>query len=250
MNDTLFYQSFAFLEFHYQNDQHNDLQEGLPMHYLGYLKSGRGLLYTQNQRIELFPGDLFYIPKNIPYQSHWYGKGNTIFDSFGFQYLPSPIKKYDFQKLTYNAETHSILMQLSQNKTVNYTSIGLLYTLFGMVEPDMHLRSSSSKCAVLEHVIEYITRYPNNSIPQVAKNCGISEASLYRLCRDHLNETPNELRHRILCEKAIELLTTTDLPIEYISSKLGFSSSSYFRKILFAKTGKTPSQIRKEATIL
>ena len=59
--------------------------------------------------------------------------------------------------------------------------------------------------------------------------------------------TPHALRQKILVEKAVELLTTTDIPIEEVSDRLGFSSSSYFRKILFAQTGKTPSAIRKEA---
>lgn len=250
MNDTLFFQSFTFQEFHYQNDQHNDLREGLPMHYLGYLKTGRGLLLSGKQRTELAPGDLFYIPKHFPYQSHWYGREDTCFDSFGFQYLPSSNKKYALQKVTYDKETKELLLKLSENKTVNYTSIGRLYSLFGMVEPHMHLRSSHPQHELVNFVTEYMNKYPNATMSQVANACDISETSLYRLCHKHLHTTPNELRHHILCNKSIELLTTTDLPIEEISSLLGFSSSSYFRKILFAETKKTPREIRKNATIL
>jgi len=53
----------------------------------------------------------------------------------------------------------------------------------------------------------------------------------------------------VLCKKSIDLLQTTDLPIEEISGMMGFSSSSYFRKVLKEHTGKTPHEIRKDAEI-
>ena len=43
------------------------------------------------------------------------------------------------------------------------------------------------------------------------------------------------------------LLTTTDASVQEISDRLGFSSGSYFRKVLRSYTGKTPGQIRKHA---
>ena len=59
--------------------------------------------------------------------------------------------------------------------------------------------------------------------------------------------TPNTQRQIILCERAVELLTTTDRPIEEISTALGFSSSAYFRKVMREHTGMTPREIRKNA---
>ena len=55
------------------------------------------------------------------------------------------------------------------------------------------------------------------------------------------------MKQEILCEKAVQLLTTTDLSVEEISNRLLFSSSSYFRKIFKKYTGKTPRQIRKDS---
>ena len=45
--------------------------------------------------------------------------------------------------------------------------------------------------------------------------------------------------------KAVELLITTDMQVEEISSLLNFSSTSYFRKVLYKHTGKTPREIRR-----
>lgn len=81
---------------------------------------------------------------------------------------------------------------------------------------------------------------------QVASYCGVSQTALYNAFRQQLGITPNGMRQGILCEAARELLVTTGLSVEEISSRLGFSSSSYFRKVLFQHTGKTPLAIRKE----
>ena len=56
---------------------------------------------------------------------------------------------------------------------------------------------------------------------------------------------PNSYRQKVLCDKASEILATTDLSIEEISSMLKFSSAAYFRKIFKEHTGTTPSGFRK-----
>ncbi|MBQ4116900.1 MAG: helix-turn-helix domain-containing protein [Clostridia bacterium] len=53
-------------------------------------------------------------------------------------------------------------------------------------------------------------------------------------------------RCEILCEKAVTLLTTTDKSVQEISDMHGFSSTSYFRKILYRYTNNTPRDIRKK----
>lgn len=58
-------------------------------------------------------------------------------------------------------------------------------------------------------------------------------------------ETPTEFKQRVLINKAAELLQTTDLPIEEISWRLGFSSPSYFRKIFKKYHTESPREFRK-----
>ena len=68
---------------------------------------------------------------------------------------------------------------------------------------------------------------------------------VYGVFKKACNTTPIEKKQEIFCERAAELLITTDLSVEQISEMLNFSSSSYFRKIFKKHTGKTPLQIRK-----
>ena len=88
------------------------------------------------------------------------------------------------------------------------------------------------------------------STKQVAQSCGISESTAYHVLRKELNKTPNQLRQEAKCQQAVRLLSCTALPVEEISTQLGFSSSSYMRKLLRATTGKTPLQLRKAAQFI
>ncbi|MBQ1211258.1 MAG: helix-turn-helix domain-containing protein [Clostridia bacterium] len=90
-------------------------------------------------------------------------------------------------------------------------------------------------------------RDPYVTVGEVAAYCGVSESGLYALFKSTLNETPNRVRRQILCERAKELLSTTDLTVEQISSQLSFSSSSYFRKVFYEHIGKTPREVYREA---
>ncbi|MBE6729298.1 MAG: helix-turn-helix transcriptional regulator [Ruminococcaceae bacterium] len=79
----------------------------------------------------------------------------------------------------------------------------------------------------------------------VAKHCAVNESTLYWAFKTAANKTPNEIKNKFLCQKAIMLIINTNKSVQEISDSLGFSSTSYFRKILKANTGKTPREIRK-----
>ena len=56
-----------------------------------------------------------------------------------------------------------------------------------------------------------------------------------------------EEKHRIQIELATSLLEATDLSVEEISDRLGFSSPAYFRAVLRKNGGKSPRDIRRAA---
>ena len=139
----------------------------------------------------------------------------------------------------------TLLQRISENLKSKAENIGLLYSFYARVLPAMVADTSSVELTV-HRATTYMRQEPHVRIEQVASYCGVSQTALYNAFRQQLGITPNGMRQRILCEAARELLVTTGLSVEEISSRLGFSSSSYFRKVLFQHTGKTPLAIRKE----
>jgi AraC-like DNA-binding protein len=107
--------------------------------------------------------------------------------------------------------------------------------------------SSDPRSEVLDRATSLLREDPEISIGELSRLCSVSESTLYGLFKRYLGKTPNCMRNSIRCEKARLLLETTDMPVEEISRVLGFSSSSYFRKIFFEHTHSTPRDVRKNA---
>lgn len=250
MNNTRFYNSFTFVEFQIHHYLHNDVTTDPTIsNYFGYVKrGGHGLFVSDNIKFEVYPGDLFYIPKDCYYHSYWWGSTETVcFDSFGFKYLPVPEKTYPLQKLSYDDAALLLLRKLSADKAVTPASVGLLYCLFGLLEHNMKSDLPNHQNTKIRQAMEYMNAHPEAQIYDVANHCGISESNLYLVFRKVLNKTPNTVRQEIRCKKAVDLLTTTDLSVEEISDRLDFSSSSYFRKIFGKVIGTTPLQVRRKS---
>ena len=229
-------------KFHY-----TDNRKGSPRHFIGFMRSGHARIVSEKRSIEIQEGEPFYIPKGLPYQSYWYGEDLIRFDSYGFDILPAAeSRSYQLQLLPKNPEILGLIDQLAEDKRICSRCLGIFYTLLGKLLPTMETDITDRSRQLLEAAEEYFYHHPDAQVADVAKHCSISESGLYAAFSRGANTTPNELRQKILADKATELLTSTDMPIEEISSMLNFSSTSYFRKVLKKHTGKTPSQIRNQ----
>lgn len=248
MNDALFSSCFAFLELRMDRYHYTDNRKGSPMHYIGFMRDGHARIVSERRTIEITAGQPFYIPKALPYQSYWYGSDLIRFDSYGFDVLPAlESRAYPLQLLPQDAELLSQIDQLAADKRICSRTLGLFFTLLGELIPRMETEAADRSQRLIEASKEYLYRRPDAQVSEVAQHCGVSESGLYAAFSRSGLTTPNTLRQKILSERAVELLTSTDLSIEEISSRLNFSSTSYFRKILKKHTGKTPSEIRKDA---
>ncbi|MBO5747182.1 MAG: helix-turn-helix transcriptional regulator [Clostridia bacterium] len=248
MNNEEFYNSFRFVKIrHSRPVTGGNMESGCVTNFFGRLQYGSARLVTQNITVNLNAGETVFIPKECRYESFWYpdGDGRLEWDSIGFDYFPQVEKgKYLLQKVNLNEQATRLLDSITDSYKVTPHTIGRLYELVGLVLPEMK-RQLKSVDLVTEKAIKFMRESPVCSISEVARGCRVSESRLYAVFRESLNVTPNEMRQKIFCEKAEQLLTSTDLSVEEISSRLSFSSSSYFRKILKKHLGKTPSEIRK-----
>lgn len=247
MNDIEFFNHFRFNEYYFKETQYRDNSRGIDIHYIGFMKNGNGRLVSDEIKIELKKGDMFYIPKGCKYRSNWFADDYVCFDSIGFIDFPAKAKNgYVLQKINYDNDIFETFLPLSKSKTVSTASIGQLYLLLGKIENVMIEASVKRSDNVIEKMISAMQDDPHLSIIDYAEMVGVSETLLYLYCKEVLGKTPNSVRREILCQKAIVLLETTNLTVEEICDKLHFSSSSYFRKVFFDVTKKTPSRVRKE----
>ena len=88
MGDTVFFQDFRFNDYVFNDMHHKDNSHGVDMHFIAFMKQGRGLIVSGNTRLEIGEKDLFYIPKGCRYHSYWIGDPIVNFDSIGFRFFP------------------------------------------------------------------------------------------------------------------------------------------------------------------
>lgn len=246
MTEAEFYKQFTYNIYEFNNHHFTDnSKKPVQHHYFGCLITGTAIIKTKNAELVLNPNEIFYIPKGLTYQSEWFGE-KIKFYSFGFKV--SPINKsFVLQKVNTSNKAKELFDELCKDIDSSQKNIGKLFYFFEQVADGMKLSESTHIHPTIQKAIECINENPNQRISDIAKYCNISEPGIYALFSRHLNKTPNALRNEILCNKAILLLTTTNKSVQEISDTVGFSSASYFRKMLRKHTGKTPLQIRKES---
>lgn len=250
MEQLSFYNSFKFHVHHLFSDRHTDNSRGILCHYLARLIRGSARIVSlSGEELVLSEGDIFYLPMGLRYHSYWSvgDGGQVVWESYGFTTLPNANQvKYVMQKINTDAEGINILDELVKNLRVSPTSVGLLYLFLGRSFPDMRVNYLDPKAATWKKAVEFVSVHSDLHVKELAAYCNMSESGVYAFFKQYANTTPIELKNKILIKRAIDLLTTTDLSVEEISSRVGFCNPAYFRKQLKRHTGKTPSQIRRE----
>ena len=253
MDNAQFCKQFAFKVISHRSAHHTDNSKGLDRHYIARMRAGKGRIVTSDKQVLLVEkGDVMYMPKGLSYHSYWTPdpkEGRVEWESYGFSFFPSPLL-YVLQTLSVNEEDSALLDRLSASLQVTPMTVGTLFLFLDRVFPHMKEEKSKPKTLLLETIQTYMEHHMEFSVPELAKECGMSESGLYAYTKRHTGMTPVELKNRVRVKQAKELLRTTDLSVEEISTRLGFNTAAYLRKLVKQYAGKTPQQIRRENQLL
>lgn len=99
----------------------------------------------------------------------------------------------------------------------------------------------------MQKAVAYINENLANdlSIHNISKSINVSKSVLYKKFHTCFHCTVSEYINTRRVEKSIELLSKTDLSMEEISGKVGFSSTSYYTKIFKKQKGLAPLKYKK-----
>lgn len=246
MERHIFFDSFRFNAYTWGKYRYTDNRCGSPYHYLACMEKGRCKIVAEGITITAEAGDVFYIPEGLAYQSYWFSDDAVCFRSLGFRYFPeSTHKRFLLQKLDCGDALKDAILAIPTGRPVDSNILGTFYNLLAQLLPMLRCRSTDTGKALAEKATAFIYQHPDCKVADIAKHCHISESALYHIFKKDAGCTPNELIRKIRTDKAVLLLTTTDRSVQSISDELAFSSTAYFRKVLYRHTQMTPRQIRK-----
>lgn len=241
------YTDFCFLKINFHKFHYTDNRNGSPYHYFAYMEKGNAKIVSKEKTIHVNEREVFYIPKNTSYQSYWYGTDDISFFSYGCSDLLAIDTHFlDLQVIQCPEELAWKLSSVSTDGTkIRIRDIADFFSTVANLLPYMEQTPISAAKNALLQAKKYLRDHPNCSNEQLATACKISLPYLYKIFKNIESETPNTYRQKVLCNKAKDILRTTDTSIEQISNMLEFSSSGYFREIFKKHTGMTPRAFRK-----
>lgn len=241
------FSNFIFLNVKFNKYHYTDNRVGVPLYYLAYMLKGKAKITSTDETIYVNEGDVFFIPKNLGYQSFWYGDDEIDFLSCGFaSLLTEDDLNCKLQLIECSDEVKKEIMNIfSSEKPVSCKGLCHFYNAMNSIIPILKTNEASAEDVITEKIKEFIEKNPHTSLAEIARICAISESYMYAVFKRKTGKTPNDYKQRVLCEEGIQLLLTTNKTVEEISSIMNFSSSSYFRKVLKKHTGSTPYEIRK-----
>lgn len=88
------------------------------------------------------------------------------------------------------------------------------------------------------------------SLDQLADSLAVSKYHLLRTFTAAVGASPNDYLNRIRIEQAMRLLRHTDLSVEQIAERVGYSGGSYFIKVFRKMTGLTPGSFRSDQGLM
>ena len=238
-----------------------------PHFCMGLILEGEGFFYPDGNLnkhpIHVLPGDIIFVPITSRYISKWNGTPTVTYISMHFSFANgcgiSEHNRFILQKVTLphfdvlKEKYFYALEHYNGSESELMQALSAFYSILGTLLPKLTHKSEKSIDTRIEKAMEHmqLSAKEEISVPELAKLCDMSVSHFYTLFKKEVGTTPIEYKQNILINRAIRLLLSdTTTSIEEISDSLGFSSSTYFRRVFKHITGKSPREYRKTVSQL
>lgn len=224
---------------------------------LYFVSGGEGFIRTRNQEFKLREGNVYFIPPNCKFSC-----GCEHMEKTFFHIAITTLEKYDFfygknqiYELPYSKEKQEILKNLL--KTDNYLDILKL------------------KLLLLETVVDFCDKYPEESIKikkytpltqniityidenlsmkltvsEISKALFLSESKIRNAFKEEMNMPIGKYIDDMVFIKARQLLIDSSKSVATVSAELGFCDQFYFSRRFKEKFARTPTKFKTENKI-
>lgn len=226
---------------------------------LHFVVKGKGRLVLDGHEYRVHEHQAFFIPENArafyqadeedPWEYVWFHIGGPrfmpIMKEAGIDYN-HPI----FTPLACVKEIEELAFDTMRNYQREYYCIGNIYKICDYMvanSKDKVEKNVSNSLLYVKNVISYIQlKYAEPiKIEHIAYACGLNRSYLTRLFKEATGYSLQEYLIIYRMKVASKLLTETDLTVQDIANKVGYSDAFTFTKAFKRHTGKAPSDYRR-----
>ncbi len=241
---------------------HTKRPEGYCWNQILYCGSGSGRLIYDDCTVSITSGSYFFLPA---YSPHEYFPDNekwqvcwVVFDGYDSNRVLSEMKLTKPVVITPDDGTalqklfDKMFVTLKTDKVFgNYTCSGLVYQYlieFHRLVSNNDIVGGTDRSNILMPALNYIEENfrKDFSVAVLAEITGISQQYLCRIFKQTMNIRPNEYITCRRLQEAKRLLTETDIPVQEICGKSGFSDAGYFSTVFRKYEGVSPMEYRRK----
>lgn len=231
-----------------------------PHFCMGFILEGQGEFRDciHDNTVSVKKGDIIFVPMTSRYVSSWQGNPKISYISLHFIFNSQGVftkhNNFILQKITPDdfdktKSTFEFLLQIYENnESMQLSALAKFYGILSMIYPHLETKQTKKIDSRISKAIKYIEQNYNHEISteSLAKAANMSVSRFFPCFKKATGMTATEYLNAYRINRAILLLIYSDNEsIEYISETVGFSSSTYFRRVFKSITGKTPREYKK-----
>ena len=239
----------------------------LPDYYIIYIPTGGGTFETESSKTEVKPGDTIFINKNqwhrykpheeLGWEEYWIGfKGEYIETYVAKDLFPdgvSHVKSIGYQNDIITLFNHVLTLVGNPTRLMEKVLFGSLIQLLSHFSIEERVKLNTNRHDyIVQSSIDFIRKNITTKIDykKLSESFNLSY-SQFRLT--FKKATGSSLNQFLISERiglARRLLHNTDMEIGKVAARVGINSVFYFSKLYKSKTGKAPSQDRRNQAMI
>ncbi len=225
-------------------------------HYtISHLFDGRGVLYVNDQRYDLAPGDAVIMLPGIT-QDYFGYKHYYFEDAIGFSgALPDSLVEQGLLhagKITLGLER--CLLPVIQNvlSTDRARQLNAHYALGVLLTEICRSQATSISASKIELLANDILNSPEKkrTIQDMARFCCLSEVQFRRVFKQKFKMSPKQYYDQIRINTAARMVEKTELPLSEIAARFNYADQFHFSRCFVQHFGYPPVDFRRRAKIV
>lgn len=226
-------------------------------HILEYVLSGEGELEIGDKKYPIKANNTLFLQKGTKHSifSDSLKPIEKIWIAFSCNYLNSMIVDFSISNGVYfidsfpEFKTLSLLSKNESDNSMIYTIAQNLHSILSGIASS-HINVKDDKLLLSIKVKLDSLLYGKGTLDNITEELGISKATIIRLFKKEYGVTPYKYLLDKKLNMAKEYLKTSQLSIKNIALMLSFTDEHYFTYIFTKKNGFSPSDYRKQYSII